>query len=39
LKLLEMTWVKKLGIDRFDKYFSPYIYYAFTKPAGQNARF
>ena len=34
LKLLEMKWFRKLGIDRFDRYFSPYIHYAFRKPAG-----
>jgi ubiquinone/menaquinone biosynthesis C-methylase UbiE len=33
LKLLEMMWFRKLGIDRFDRYFSPYIHYAFRKPA------
>ena len=34
LKLLEMKWFRKLGRDRFDRYFSPYIHYAFRKPAG-----
>lgn len=33
LKLLEMRWFRKLGIDRIDRYFSPYIHYAFRKPA------
>jgi ubiquinone/menaquinone biosynthesis C-methylase UbiE len=32
LKLLEMVWFKKLGNDRVDRYFSPYIHYVFTKP-------
>jgi ubiquinone/menaquinone biosynthesis C-methylase UbiE len=32
LKLLEMRWSPKLGIDRLDRYFSPYIYYVFRKP-------
>jgi ubiquinone/menaquinone biosynthesis C-methylase UbiE len=36
LKLLEMRWFRKLGIDRFDRYFSPYIHYAFRKPVGEN---
>lgn len=35
LKLLEMTWFRKLGIDRFDRYFSPYVHYVFGKPAEQ----
>jgi SAM-dependent methyltransferase len=33
LKLLETRWRQKLGIDRFDRYFSPYMHYAFRKPA------
>ena len=37
LKLLEMRWFRKLGMDRFDRYFSPYIHYVFRKPAGQTA--
>jgi ubiquinone/menaquinone biosynthesis C-methylase UbiE len=37
LKLLEMRWFRKLGIDRFDRYFSPYIHYVFRKPIGDNA--
>jgi ubiquinone/menaquinone biosynthesis C-methylase UbiE len=37
LKLLEMRWFRKLGIDRFDRYFSPYIHYVFRKPVGENA--
>jgi len=37
LQLLEMRWFRKLGIDRFDRYFSPYIHYVFRKPAGQTA--
>jgi ubiquinone/menaquinone biosynthesis C-methylase UbiE len=36
LKLLEMKWFRKIGIDRFDRYFSPYIHYIFRKPAGEN---
>jgi ubiquinone/menaquinone biosynthesis C-methylase UbiE len=36
LKLLEMKWHRKLGVDRFDRYFSPFIHYAFRKPARQN---
>jgi ubiquinone/menaquinone biosynthesis C-methylase UbiE len=37
LKLLEMRWFRKLGLDRFDRYFSPYIHYVFRKPVDQNA--
>jgi SAM-dependent methyltransferase len=37
LKLLEMRWFRKLGTDRFDRYFSPYIHYVFRKPAGPTA--
>jgi ubiquinone/menaquinone biosynthesis C-methylase UbiE len=37
LKLLEMRWFRKLGIDRVDRYFSPYIHYVFRKPVGQTA--
>ena len=33
LRLLEMKWFPKFGIDRIDRYFSPYIQYVFTKPA------
>jgi SAM-dependent methyltransferase len=35
LRLLEMRWdtFRKLDIDRFHRYFSPYIHYAFRKPA------
>jgi len=32
LNLLEMQWFRTLGIDRLDRYFSPYIHYAFQKP-------
>jgi len=32
LRFLEMKWISKLGIDRVDRYFSPYIHYAFEKP-------
>jgi hypothetical protein len=37
LRFLEMRWFRKLGFDRFDRYFSAYIHYAFTKPARQTA--
>jgi ubiquinone/menaquinone biosynthesis C-methylase UbiE len=37
LKLLEMRWNRKLGMDTFDRYFSPYIHYVFRKPAGPTA--
>ena len=33
LELLEMRWFRRLGIGRLDRYFSPYIHYAFRKPA------
>ena len=33
LRLLEMKWFPKFGIDRLDRYLSPYIQYVFTKPA------
>ena len=33
LKLLEMRWFRRYGIGRLDRYFSPYIHYAFRKPA------
>jgi ubiquinone/menaquinone biosynthesis C-methylase UbiE len=33
LQFLEMRWLRKLEIDRLDRYFSPYIHYAFRKPA------
>jgi ubiquinone/menaquinone biosynthesis C-methylase UbiE len=33
LQLLEMKWLRKLGINRLDRYFSPYIHYAFRKPS------
>lgn len=36
LKLVEMKWFRKLGIDRFDRYFCPYIHYVFRKPTGQS---
>jgi SAM-dependent methyltransferase len=32
LKLLELRWFRKIGLDRLDKYFSPYIHYVFRKP-------
>jgi ubiquinone/menaquinone biosynthesis C-methylase UbiE len=32
LRLLEMKWFPKFGIDLLDRYFSPYIQYVFTKP-------
>jgi ubiquinone/menaquinone biosynthesis C-methylase UbiE len=32
LKLLEMKWFKLSGNGRFDRHFSPYIHYVFTKP-------
>jgi Methylase involved in ubiquinone/menaquinone biosynthesis len=32
LRLLEMRWFSKFGIERLDRYFSPYIQYVFTKP-------
>jgi ubiquinone/menaquinone biosynthesis C-methylase UbiE len=31
LKFLETMWLKMIGNDRVDKYFSPYLYYVFTK--------
>jgi len=31
LKLIEMRWQHKTGIERFDRYFSPYIHYVFEK--------
>jgi SAM-dependent methyltransferase len=31
LQLLETMWLKMIGSDRVDKYFSPYLYYVFTK--------
>jgi hypothetical protein len=37
LKVVEMRWFRKLGLDRFDRYFSPYIHYVFRKPVGQTA--
>lgn len=33
LRLVEMKWFPKFGIDSIDRYFSPYIQYVFTKPA------
>ena len=33
LRLLEMKWFSKFGVDRIDRYFSPYIQFVFTKPA------
>ena len=35
LQLLETTWLKMIGSDRVDKYFSPYLYYVFTKRGNQ----
>ena len=35
LKFLEMMWFRMIGNDRFDKYFSPYSHYVFTKPDNQ----
>jgi ubiquinone/menaquinone biosynthesis C-methylase UbiE len=32
LKLLEMVWFRMFGNERIDRYFSPYIHYAFRKP-------
>jgi ubiquinone/menaquinone biosynthesis C-methylase UbiE len=34
LKLIEMRWFRRLGIDGFDRYLSPYIHYVFSKPLG-----
>jgi ubiquinone/menaquinone biosynthesis C-methylase UbiE len=35
LKFLEMMWFRMIGNERIDRYFSPYIYYVFAKPANQ----
>lgn len=35
LKFLETLWLKMVGSDGLDKYFSPYLYYVFTKRDGQ----
>ena len=35
LKFLETLWLKMIGIDPVDKYFSPYLYYVFTKSGNQ----
>ena len=35
LKFLETMWLKMIGNDRVDKYFSPYLYYIFTKRGNQ----
>jgi ubiquinone/menaquinone biosynthesis C-methylase UbiE len=32
LSLVEMRWFSKYGHERIDRFFSPYIYYVFTKP-------
>jgi ubiquinone/menaquinone biosynthesis C-methylase UbiE len=32
LRLMEMKWFRKVGVDRIDRYFSPFIYYVFEKP-------
>lgn len=32
LEFLEMKWIPKSGVDRVDRYLSPYIHYVFTKP-------
>ena len=32
LKLMEMQSFPKYGIERLDRYFSPYVYYVCTKP-------
>ena len=32
LNLLEIVWLKMIGHERIDRYFSPYCYYVFTKP-------
>lgn len=37
LKFLEAVWFKRVGIDRIDRYFSPYIHYVFGKPAAKLA--
>jgi ubiquinone/menaquinone biosynthesis C-methylase UbiE len=34
LELLEVVWLKMIGNARIDRYFSPYLYYVFTKPGG-----
>ena len=34
LKFLELMWLRMIGNDRIDRYFSPYNYYVFTKPIG-----
>jgi SAM-dependent methyltransferase len=36
LALLEMRWFRKLGVERFDRYFSPYVHYVFVKPGGRH---
>jgi ubiquinone/menaquinone biosynthesis C-methylase UbiE len=33
LELLEIVWLKMIGNAWIDRYFSPYYYYVFTKPA------
>jgi ubiquinone/menaquinone biosynthesis C-methylase UbiE len=35
LKFLEIMWLRMIGNDRVDSYFSPYIHYVFTKPFNQ----
>jgi ubiquinone/menaquinone biosynthesis C-methylase UbiE len=35
LKFLEMVWIKMIGNERIDRYFSPWLHYAFRKPAFQ----
>ena len=32
LKFLEMMWLRMIGSDRIDRYFSPYIHYVFSRP-------
>ena len=33
LRLVEVKWLPKYGIDAMDRHFSPYLQYVFTKPA------
>ena len=37
LKFVEMRWFRTVGLDRFNRYFSPYIHYVFRKPADPTA--
>lgn len=32
LRFLELTWLRMIGCEPVDRYFSPYLYYVFTKP-------